>query len=128
MLERAQAGLYSPFEVQRGLSARRLVEHFENRDDGFGVQARLRRRVRWRRVNLAEDALAFGGWDLILCRYVLCALTPQARGACADKLARALKPGGRIVLGVGEAAPEGLQSVRGLACVYEPVSCVRRAA
>jgi chemotaxis protein methyltransferase CheR len=128
MLERAQAGLYSPFEVQRGLSARRLVEHFENRDDGFGVQARLRRRVRWRRVNLAEDALALGGWDLILCRYVLGALTPQARSACEAKLAQALKPGGRIVLGVGEPASDGLQPVRGLAGVYEPVSGVRRAA
>ena len=79
MLERAQAGLYSTFEAQRGLSAHRLVRHFENREDGFALSPKLRRRVRWRRVNLAEDALAFGGWDLILCRYVLTSMTPDAR-------------------------------------------------
>ena len=129
MLERAQAGAYSPFEVQRGLSARRLVRHFENREDGFALSPRLRRRVRWRRVNLAEDALAFGGWDLILCRYVLGAMTSEAREAAALKLAAALKPDGRLILGLGETAPLGvLQPLPGLPGAYEAAARIRDAA
>ena len=129
MLERAQAGVFSPFEVQRGLSAKRLVRHFENREEGFALSPRLRRRVRWRRVNLAEDALAFGGWDLILCRYVLGAMTPEAREGAALKLAAALKPNGRLLLGLGEAAPAGvLQPVPGLAGAFEAAARIRQAA
>lgn len=129
MLERAQTGAYSPFDVQRGLSARRLVTHFENREEGFALSSKLRRRVRWRRMNLIEDALANGGWDLILCRYVLSALTPEARSGVLCKLSSALKPGGRLVLGLGERPPSGeLQPAEAIPGVYQPLPGLRQAA
>lgn len=98
-LEKAQAGLYGHFEVQQGLSARRLVRHFANRDDGFQLEAELRRQVRWRRVNLIDPPGDLGGFDIILCRHALPALQTSARQRALTLLERSLKPGGRLLLG-----------------------------
>ena len=103
LLERARLGVYTSFEVQRGLSARRLVRHFENRDDRFQLARGLRQQVRWRRVNLAEDFAALGSFDVIVCRYVLDGLTEPARTRAAAQLARMTAPGGLLLLGGAEA-------------------------
>jgi chemotaxis protein methyltransferase CheR len=108
-LEKAQAGMYSQFEVQRGLSARRLISHFEKRDDAFVLSPRLRQTVRWRRVNLLQDLRALGAFDLVLCRNVLGAYTDAARTTMLANLAAVLAPQGYLVLGSGERAP-GLYS------------------
>jgi chemotaxis protein methyltransferase CheR len=103
-LERARAGLYSSFEVQRGLSARELVRHFENRDESFQLARRLRQQVRWRRVNLLEDLAPLGNFDVVLCRYVLSGFTEEARQSVLNALAGVVAPDGVLMLGVGEAA------------------------
>jgi chemotaxis protein methyltransferase CheR len=130
-LEKAQAGLYSQFEVQRGLSARRLVRHFEKRDDLFQLSRRVRQHVRWRRVNLIEDISRLGQFDMVLCRHVLGGLTHSARAQAADSLAAALRPGGVLVLDrevAGLVATPALQPMTGLGGVYTAVSVERAAA
>jgi chemotaxis protein methyltransferase CheR len=104
-LEKAQAGLYSQFEVQRGLSAHRLVRHFEGREDGFALSPRVRQMVRWRRVNLMEDLSRLGQFDLVLCRNLTGHLVEEARPRVLANLQAALAPGGWLVLGENEAAP-----------------------
>jgi chemotaxis protein methyltransferase CheR len=126
-LEKAQSGLYSQFEVQRGLSARRLIRHFETQDEGFGLSPRLRQAVRWRRVNLLEDPTRLGRYDLILCRNVLGGLTDQGRGRVAANLAAALSPGGWLVLGARETA-DGLQVSPGRPSFYAAATGARVAA
>lgn len=103
LLERARVGAYTSFEVQRGLTARRLVRHFENRDDRFQLARSLRQQVRWRRVNLAEDLTSLGTFDIIVCRYVLDGLTDVARVQAASQLAKMTSPGGLLLLGGAEA-------------------------
>lgn len=112
-LEKAQAGLYSQFEVQRGLSAHRLVRHFENAEEGFSLSPRLRQTVRWRRVNLIEDFGRLGQFDLVLCRHLAGALTATAGDRLLANLAGAIAPGGYLVLGRDQTAP-GLAPVPGL--------------
>lgn len=104
-LEKAQAGVYSQFEVQRGLSARRLVRHFEGLDDGFVLSPQIRQTVRWRRVNLMEDLKRLGQFDLVLCRNFLGYLDAAARTRVLKNLEGAVAPGGSLVLGAGETAP-----------------------
>ena len=111
-LEKAQAGVYSQFEVQRGLSARRLVRHFEGRDDAFVLSPRVRQMVRWSRVNLMEDLGRLGQFDLVLCRNISGHLLEDARARMLGNLEGALKPGGWLVLGAAETAP-GLSSLVG---------------
>jgi chemotaxis protein methyltransferase CheR len=123
----AQAGLYSPLEVQQGLSARRLVRHFENADDGFRLAAEVRRRVRWRPINLMEPPVGVGAFDVILFRYALPAFLESAQARILAHLAQALGPGGRLVLGRGERAP-GLAAIAGAPCAFEAPARVGQAA
>jgi len=105
-LEKAQAGMFTQFEVQRGLPIRLLARHFEKRDELWVLSPRLRSMVRWRRVNLNAELRQLAGFDLILCRNVLSGMTAEARSRALAQLIRALAPGGFLVLGAEEALSE----------------------
>jgi chemotaxis protein methyltransferase CheR len=126
-LEKAQSGLYSQFEVQRGLSAHRLVRHFENAEDGFVLSPRIRQMVRWRRVNLMEDMRRLGQFDLVVCRGQMPALAEAARAQALANLADALAPGGFLALDREETAP-GLAPAIGLPGFHRRPSAERVAA
>jgi chemotaxis protein methyltransferase CheR len=98
-LEKAQSGLYTQFEVQRGLPIRQLVHHFEKEGEMWQVAPRLRQLIRWRRINLLADLSRVGPFDVIFCRYVLSAALESVRAALA--------PDGYLFLGQGESA-EGI--------------------
>jgi chemotaxis protein methyltransferase CheR len=125
-LEKAQAGLYSQFEVQRGLPARLLVRHFERRDEAFVVAPRLRQMIRWRAANLLEEAGRLGRFDLIVCRGLLTTMTEPARLRVLAGFCSALAPDGVLVLSPGEAAAEpslaALPEIRG---AYAPKATAR---
>ncbi|MFX8762586.1 CheR family methyltransferase, partial [Acinetobacter baumannii] len=53
-LEKARAGVYTHFEVQRGLPIRRLLDHFEEVDETWRIAASLGERIRWLRLNLVD--------------------------------------------------------------------------
>lgn len=129
-LEKAKAGLYTPFEAQQGLSARRLVRHFTNQDERFLLDLEVRRQVKWRRLNLLETPGGVGAFDVILCRQFLPALLPTARDKVVANLSAALKPGGRLVLGAKETPPAsaGLIPVQGAPGVFEVPIGIRAAA
>jgi chemotaxis protein methyltransferase CheR len=129
-LEKARAGLYSAFEVQQGLSARRLVRHFTNADEGFLIDEELRRQVRWRRINLVEPPRGLGSFDLILCRHVLGSLLLAAQESVVANLLAALKPGGRLAFGADETPPAtlGLVPVAGAPGLFEAPAGFRAAA
>jgi chemotaxis protein methyltransferase CheR len=114
-LEKAQSGIYTQFEVQRGLPIRQLVRHFEQSDDMWRVSPRLRQMIRWRRVNLVADLSTAGRFDVIFCRYVLSTLVEPMKGRLLINLARALSPEGYLFLGDQE-------SVAGLTDAFQPVA------
>lgn len=103
-LEKAQSGLYTQFEVQRGLPIRKLVDHFEKVDEMWVIAPQIRQMVRWRRVNLAADFAASGQFDVIFCRHVLPALVEPVRAKVLENLAGALAPDGFLFLSESEAA------------------------
>jgi chemotaxis protein methyltransferase CheR len=129
LLERARSGIYSTFEVQRGLMARQLVRHFENRDERFQLARPLRQQVRWRRVNLMDDLAPLGRFDLVLCRHMLGGLTEAGRTRVLDQLSEVVADDGVLVLGEGEvtASPK-FQPMEGFEAVYRRASDVRAAA
>ena len=105
-LEKARTGLYTHFEVQRGLPIAQLLRWFEKTDDAWRVRPELRQTVRWRRFNLLDSMAALGRFDVILCRNLLLHLTPEVRGDVLHRLAGALAPDGVLVLGAAESASE----------------------
>jgi chemotaxis protein methyltransferase CheR len=108
LLEKAQSGLYTQFEAQRGLPARLLVRHFEKKDELFAISPRIRQMVRWRRVNLMEDITRLGRFEVVLCRNVVGSLTDAAQAVVMRSLVHAVRQGGCLVLGAEERADTGM--------------------
>jgi chemotaxis protein methyltransferase CheR len=101
-IERAQSAAYSQFEVQRGLSIHRLIEHFEPHGDQWVLKDSIRRWVRFERGNLLKPAETLGEFDIIFCRNVLSGLTPDARRHTLRMLAEHSGNAAYLVLGRGE--------------------------
>ena len=122
-LEKAQSGLYTQFEVQRGLPIRLLVRHFEKADEMWALSPRVRQMVRWRRINLLADLRGLGQFDVIFCRNVISGFDEPTRRRVLDQLARALPDDGRLVLGFDETVSgvtDALTPVAGRRGVYAP--------
>ncbi|UUL84190.1 protein-glutamate O-methyltransferase CheR [Sphingomonas qomolangmaensis] len=102
VIARARAGRFTQFEIQRGLPVRSMVRWFEPAGKDWVASPHLLARVQFRRHNLAQDVAPPGLFDVILCRNVLLYLSPAMRSAVLAKLAAALRPDGRLVLGASE--------------------------
>lgn len=103
-IDRAAAGVYSQFEVQRGLPIRFLMRHFREAPGGWRVASATRAAVRFERFNLLGDPSRLGRFDLILCRNVLIYLDGPTKGAVLDRLAGTLAPDGFLCLGTAESS------------------------
>ncbi len=111
VLEKAHSGLYTQFEVQRGLPIRLLLKYFEKAGEMWAITPRLRSAIRWRRLNLVEERRSRRQFDLILCRNVLSYFAPELRERVLAQFLPALAPGGYLVLGPGEPGPIGFEAV-----------------
>ena len=99
----ARSGLYSQFEVQRGLSVNQMLRFFEETPDGWKVCEAVRRPVRFAQANLLTDPIpARLPFDLVLCRNVLLYFDRSTRAAAFDKLAAGVIADGFLMLGAGE--------------------------
>lgn len=103
-LARARTGLYSQFEVQRGLPIFALLRHFTQSEDGWRISRSLREAVRFRRVNLLEGFTQLGTFDLVLCRNVLIYLDRATKIDLLGRLGDAIEPDGFLCLGAAETA------------------------
>jgi chemotaxis protein methyltransferase CheR len=101
-LEKARSGLYTHFEVQRGLRIQRLLTYFEKVEENWRAAPRLRQAVIWRDFNLLDELHHLGHFDIILCRNVLGAFAPDVAAETAEALDAQLAPDGVLVLGCRE--------------------------
>ncbi len=109
---RAKDGVYSQYEIQRGLSAASRSRHFIHDVDGWRATERLRRNVVFRTFNLLDHFGWLGELDVIFCRNVLIYFTPEEKAAVLEKLARTLAPDGRLVLGAAEGSANSASSFK----------------
>jgi chemotaxis protein methyltransferase CheR len=134
ILGKAQAGLYSQFEVQRGLPIQYLVKYFKQQGERWQIDPAIRDQVRFRAFNLLDDPAMLGGFDVIFCRNVLIYFDQPTKTMALDRLSRVLAPDGFLYLGGAEtvlgisdkfqAAPEN----RGLYCPAVPAAAPQRLA
>lgn len=101
-VRRAREGIYSQFEVQRGLGIAQMIRWFEECDGGWRAIEPLRRNVRFQVHNLLEPAPHPGQFDIALCRNVLLYLNAERRAQVFDRIASAMSPDGWLMLGAGE--------------------------
>ena len=103
-LQQAQSGRYSDVEVRRGLSAPRLTQHFRQDGDGWQIDDRLKKMVRFQQLNLTSAWLPFPTMDLILLRNVLVYMNPATREKILTRMQRVLHSEGCLILGSSESS------------------------
>ena len=102
VIEKAQQGIYSQFEVQRGLPIQLLIKYFRQVGDTWQIAPELRAMVRYRQLNLLSDLSGLGMFDVIFCRNVLIYFDPKTKIDLLDRLARVIAADGYLVLGGAE--------------------------
>jgi len=101
-LEKANSGLYTQFEVQRGLPSRLLVKYFDKVDEAWVLAPRIRQAVALKRLNLLTDIKGSGPFDVIFCRNVLSAFDEFLRKDVLEQLAGVMAEDGYLMLGLTE--------------------------
>lgn len=101
-LERARAGRYTQFEVQRGLPVQMLVRFFKQEGREWVIAPEIREMATFREFNLLQPYNEFGDFDLIFCRNVLIYFDAPTKSGVLRRLARALNTEGYLLLGSAE--------------------------
>ena len=114
VLEKAKAGVYSQFEVQRGLPIQMLVKYFKQTGETWQVNPELRAMIQHRQLNLLHDFAQLGTFDVIFCRNVLIYFDQDTKINIFNRLARQIEPDGFLVLGAAE-------TVVGLTDTFRPI-------
>ena len=102
VIDRARGGVYSQFEVQRGLAITQTIRWFEECGDGWRIAEPLRKHVRFQVHNLLEQPPQPGAFDIVLCRNVLLYLCSEKKALAFDRLSSAMADDGWLMLGAGE--------------------------
>jgi chemotaxis protein methyltransferase CheR len=117
VIDAAREGAFSQFQIQRGLGVAQMVAFFQETRTGWRANEALRGMVRFASHNVLDTPPEPGRFDLILCRNVLLYFDRSTRRRAFDRLALALAPEGRLMLGAGETTigqTEALTPERGL--------------
>ena len=115
VIEKAKAGVYTQFEVQRGLPIQMLVKYFSREGERWQITPELRDMVQFRTLNLLNDFSPLGGFDVVFCRNVLIYFDQPTKISVLDRLARQTAPDGFLMLGAAE-------TVVGLTDAFRPVT------
>ena len=113
VLEKSKSGLYTQFEVQRGLPIQLLVKYFKQTGEMWQISPEIRAMVQYRPLNLLQDFSHMGKFDLIFCRNVLIYFDQDMKSQIFGRLAKAMEPGGFLALGAAE-------TVVGLTDAFKP--------
>jgi chemotaxis protein methyltransferase CheR len=114
VLDKAKAGIYSQFEVQRGLPINFLVKHFTQNGDTWQIAPEIRAMVQYRQLNLLADFSHLGMFDVVFCRNVLIYFDQETKIGVLNRIARLLEPDGFLMLGAAE-------TVVGLTEAFKPM-------
>ncbi|MBW6401168.1 protein-glutamate O-methyltransferase CheR [Roseomonas sp. HJA6] len=130
MLARAQDGLFTQFEVQRGLPVQMLVKHFRQEGTRWRIAPELRAMTRWQYFNLLDDLRGLGRFDVVFCRNVLIYFDAPTKTRVLAALAGQVAADGVVYLGGAETVlglTDRLVPAAGERGVYEPARPAARA-
>ncbi len=101
-LDRAKQGLFTQFEVQRGLPIQMLMHYFTQQDDHWRISERMRQMVTFKKINLMEPNFSLGNFDVVFCRNVLIYFDGPTKATVLNRIAQCVNPGGFLMLGAAE--------------------------
>ncbi len=102
VLERAKQGVYSQFEVQRGMPIQLLLKYFKQEGEQWRIDPSLKAMCQFRPFNLLDSFSGLGNFDIVFCRNVLIYFDQQTKQDILDRIAKTLSPDGYLVLGSAE--------------------------
>ncbi|AUM11655.1 CheR family methyltransferase [Ketobacter alkanivorans] len=111
VLDQAKKGIYEPLALKRGMPDDRLKQHFKPLSDGsWEIDPAIRKRIDFRPINLKENFVTIGKFDVVFCRNVLIYFSSELQQQIITNIHRVLKPGGTLFLG-GSETPKGLNDL-----------------
>ncbi len=118
ILAQAKAGVYSQFEVQRGLPIQMLVKYFTKQGENWEVKPDLKSMISFKEANLLTDLRHLGQFDIVFCRNVLIYFDVPTKGKVLSTIKDITKQDGVLFLG-------GAETVIGISDVFKPLTNVR---
>jgi chemotaxis protein methyltransferase CheR len=116
ILEKAKAGLYSQFEVQRGMPVQLMVKYFQKKDEMWQIDPKLRAMVQYRPLNLLTDIRStLGQFDVVFCRNVLIYFDQETKGKVLADISKLMPSDAFLYLG-------GAETVLGISDKFRPIS------
>jgi chemotaxis protein methyltransferase CheR len=115
VLEKAKTGIYSQFEVQRGLPIQLLIKYFTQIGESWQIAPDIRAMVQFRPFNLLHDFAGLGMFDVVFCRNVLIYFDQPTKISMLNRIARTVERDGYLVLGAAE-------TVVGLTDSFKPLA------
>ena len=113
--KRRAAGLYSQFEVQRGLPIQAACSNISPRPAKFGRSRPTSARwCTYRHFNLLQDFSSFGSFDIVFCRNVLIYFDQATKISVLNRIGRIMRGDGYLLLGAAE-------TVVGLTDAFKPL-------
>jgi chemotaxis protein methyltransferase CheR len=113
-LARAREGVYSQFEVQRGLPVQMLMRYFRKEDLNWRIADSIRGMAQFREFNLLSDLRSLGKFDIVFCRNVLIYFDQPTKARVLDAIAGLMPPDGLLYLG-------GADTVLGITTRFAPM-------
>ena len=118
VLDSAKEGIYSQFEVQRGLPIQMLVKYFTKLDDRWQLKPEIRSMVSFRPINLLGNFSTFGPFDIVFCRNVLIYFDVPTKAGVLAGIKKTLRQDGVLFLG-------GAETVIGITTDFRPAPNLR---
>jgi chemotaxis protein methyltransferase CheR len=115
VLKMAQAGVYSQFEVNRGLPASYLVKYFTKKDDKWHIKDHVKNMIEFRPMNLIQSWPVMMPMDLVFIRNVMIYFDVETKKTILKKIRHCLLPHGYLFLGAAE-------TTANLDPAYQPVA------
>jgi chemotaxis protein methyltransferase CheR len=115
MLEKARVGLYTQFEVQRGLPIAMLMKFFRQAGDKWEIDPAIRGMVDYEEFNLMNDPTNLGQFDIVFCRNVLIYLDPPTKTRVLENVWKLMPVDGVLYMG-------GAETVMGVTEKFQPVN------
>lgn len=101
-LSSASRGIYTDFEVGRGMRQDLLNRYFNRVAGGWQVKDEVRSVVTFQKANLLQPFMNLGPFDVIFCRYVAIYFDIPTRRDLFERLSRVLTSDGAIFVGASE--------------------------
>jgi chemotaxis protein methyltransferase CheR len=115
ILTKARGGLYSQFEVQRGLPIGLLVKYFQKKEDQWQISSEIRSKVQYKEFNLLEDFRPLGQFDVVYCRNVLIYFDQPTKSDVLARISALMPDDGFLFLG-------GAETVLGISDKFKPLA------